>query len=107
MAKRKTLVGVLFLMFIGLLINNMASVRAVRVIDQAGYAVDDVRLIRAWQVSGELKRARQDESDPTLRIRVCKLRKGEIPEFIQLSSPEDRQGTRSRVEDRKICSTRV
>lgn len=86
---------------------SMPSIRAVRVINQEDYAVGSVRLVRWWQVSGELKRARQNESDPTLRIRVCKLRKGEIPEFVQLNGPEDKLSRRSRVEDRNICDTRV
>lgn len=111
MANRKIPISILFLMFIsldiGLLLTTMDSVRAVRVIQQDGYAVGPIKFVRWWQVSGELERARQEESDPTLKIRSCKLRKGEVPEYVQRSTPEDKLHRRSRVEDPRICDTRV
>lgn len=92
---------------LGYLGHTMDSVRAVRVIQQDGYAVGPIKFVRWWQVSGELERARQEESDPTLKIRSCKLRKGEVPEYVQRSTPEDKLHRRSRVEDPRICDTRV
>lgn len=102
-----TLIALSMGVALGSFTNSMFTIRAIRVIGQDGYAVGSVKLVRWWQVSGELNRARQDQSDPTLKIRVCSLRKGEIPQFVQLEAPEDKMGRWSSVNDRRICDTRV